>query len=35
MIGDKIVGPACQGIALRSMKAPGTAYENNPQPRIM
>lgn len=35
LIGDKIVGPTWQGIALRSMKAPGTAYENDPQPDHM
>ncbi|PEJ20380.1 peptidase M4 family protein [Bacillus toyonensis] len=32
LIGDKVVGPGWKGIALRSMKAPGTAYENDPQP---
>ncbi|PEF06832.1 peptidase M4 family protein [Bacillus thuringiensis] len=32
LIGDKVVGPSWKGIALRSMKAPGTAYENDPQP---
>ena len=37
LIGDGILGPAVNGVALRSMKAPGTAYEDDnlgkdPQP---
>ncbi|QHV95800.1 M4 family metallopeptidase [Spirosoma endbachense] len=40
LIGDEIMGPALQGQALRSMKAPGTAYNNtlmgkDPQPDHM
>ncbi|WP_423243268.1 M4 family metallopeptidase [Bacillus cereus] len=31
LIEDRIVGPTWLGIALRSMKAPGTAYENDPK----
>ncbi|GAB3921427.1 M4 family metallopeptidase [Larkinella terrae] len=40
LIGDEIMGPTLQGQALRSMKAPGTAYNNalmgqDPQPDHM
>lgn len=40
LIGDTIMGPTLQGQALRSMKAPGTAYNNtymgkDPQPDHM
>lgn len=40
LIGDEIMGPELYGEALRSMKAPGTAYDNNllgkdPQPDHM
>ncbi len=40
LIGDEIMGPTLQGQALRSMKAPGTAYDNelmgkDPQPDHM
>ncbi|MCU5684723.1 M4 family metallopeptidase [Bacillus wiedmannii] len=35
LIGDKIIGPEYNGIALRSMKAPGTAFDNDPQPAHM
>jgi Zn-dependent metalloprotease len=40
LIGDEIMGPQLQGQALRSMKAPGTAYNNqfmgkDPQPAHM
>lgn len=40
LIGDEIMGPALKGQALRSMKAPGTAYDNplmgkDPQPDHM
>ena len=40
LIGDGIMGPVLAGEALRSMKAPGTAYDNNvigkdPQPDHM
>ena len=40
LIGDEIMGPELYGEALRSMKAPGTAYDNNllgkdPQPGHM
>ncbi|MBC3786422.1 M4 family metallopeptidase [Spirosoma utsteinense] len=40
LIGDEIMGPSLQGQALRSMKAPGTAYDNplmgkDPQPDHM
>ncbi|MGG6292865.1 M4 family metallopeptidase [Leptolyngbya sp. AN02str] len=40
LIGDEIMGPALYGEALRSMKAPGTAYNNellgvDPQPAHM
>lgn len=32
LIGDKLVLPGFPGKALRSMKAPGTAYDGDPQP---
>lgn len=35
LIGSGIVGPALNGQALRSMKAPGTAYEGDRQPASM
>lgn len=40
LIGDEIMGPALKGQALRSMRAPGTAYDNplmgkDPQPDHM
>lgn len=35
LIGDKIIGPEFNGIALRSMKNPGTAFEGDPQPDHM
>ncbi|MGH7927384.1 MAG: M4 family metallopeptidase, partial [Candidatus Binatia bacterium] len=40
LIGDEIMGPALYGEALRSMKSPGTAYDNtlmgkDPQPDHM
>jgi Zn-dependent metalloprotease len=35
LIGDKIIGPRFPGIALRSMKAPGTANEHDSQPDNM
>ncbi|MCK8490455.1 MULTISPECIES: M4 family metallopeptidase [Spirosoma] len=40
LIGDEIMGPTLKGQALRSMKAPGTAYDNklmgkDPQPAHM
>ena len=40
LIGDEIMGPSLTGEALRSMKAPGTAYDNSlmgtdPQPAHM
>lgn len=40
LIGDEIMGPALYGEALRSMRAPGTAYDNSlmgkdPQPSHM
>jgi Zn-dependent metalloprotease len=40
LIGDEIMGPTLYGECLRSMKAPGTAYDNNligkdPQPAHM
>ena len=40
LIGDEIMGPTLKGQALRSMKAPGTAYDNplmgkDPQPDHM
>jgi Zn-dependent metalloprotease len=35
LIGAGILGPAMPGQALRSMKAPGTAYRGDPQPATM
>lgn len=35
LIGDTIVGPSFPGKAIRSMIAPGTAYEGDPQPAHM
>lgn len=35
LIGAGILGPAMHGVALRSMKAPGTAYEGDAQPGTM
>jgi Zn-dependent metalloprotease len=40
LIGDEILGPAVRGVALRSMAAPGTAYDDpvlgkDPQPDHM
>jgi Zn-dependent metalloprotease len=40
LIGDEIMGPTLQGEALRSMRSPGTAYDNplmrtDPQPAHM
>ena len=40
LIGEGILGPAMHGVALRSMKAPGTAYDDpvlgkDPQPATM
>jgi Zn-dependent metalloprotease len=35
LIGAGILGPALPGQALRSMKAPGTAYQGDPQPSNM
>ncbi|HTF16606.1 MAG TPA: M4 family metallopeptidase [Chryseolinea sp.] len=35
LIGDTIVGPSFPGKAIRSMSAPGTAYEGDPQPAHM
>ncbi|MDQ6772284.1 MAG: M4 family metallopeptidase [Candidatus Dormibacteraeota bacterium] len=35
LIGAGITGPAMPGQALRSMKAPGTAYRGDPQPATM
>ena len=35
LIGAGILGPAFPGIALRSMKEPGTAYDGDGQPAIM
>ena len=40
LVGDSIMGPTLQGQAIRSMKAPGTAYHNrwmgkDPQPEDM
>ena len=35
LIGDGILGPAMHGVALRSMKAPGTAFEGDNQPANM
>jgi len=35
LIGNTIVGPSFPGKAIRSMSAPGTAYEGDPQPSHM
>lgn len=35
LIGEGILGPALHGVALRSMKAPGTAYDGDDQPANM
>jgi Zn-dependent metalloprotease len=35
LIGAGILGPALQGVALRSMKAPGTAFADDDQPTTM
>jgi Zn-dependent metalloprotease len=35
LIGEGILGPAVTGTALRSMKAPGTAYDGDRQPATM
>jgi Zn-dependent metalloprotease len=35
LIGSGVLGPALQGAALRSMKAPGTAFEGDMQPSNM
>ena len=35
LIGAGILGPALHGVALRSMKAPGTAYDGDNQPSTM
>lgn len=35
LIGEGILGPKLKGIALRSLKAPGTAYEGDDQPSHM
>lgn len=35
LIGDTILGPAIRGVALRSLKAPGTAFEGDRQPAHM
>jgi Zn-dependent metalloprotease len=35
LIGEGILGPAMHGVALRSMKAPGTAYDGDDQPATM
>lgn len=35
LIGNTIVGPRFPGKAIRSMSAPGTAYEGDPQPAHM
>lgn len=35
LIGAGILGPALHGVALRSMKAPGTAYDGDNQPSAM
>ena len=32
LIGSGILGPAVNGVALRSMKAPGTAFVGDDQP---
>lgn len=35
LIGAGILGPAMHGVALRSLKAPGTAYDGDDQPAAM
>jgi Zn-dependent metalloprotease len=35
LIGDGILGPSMHGVALRSMKSPGTAYDGDSQPASM
>ncbi len=35
LIGAGILGPALKGVALRSMKAPGTAFDGDDQPATM
>jgi Zn-dependent metalloprotease len=35
LIGEGILGPEMQGVALRSMKAPGTAFDGDSQPAKM
>ncbi len=35
LIGDEIVGPDFPGEAIRNLKAPGTAYDGDPQPDHM
>ncbi|HEY8869974.1 MAG TPA: M4 family metallopeptidase [Candidatus Limnocylindrales bacterium] len=35
LIGTGILGPALNGVALRSMKDPGTAFSGDPQPATM
>ncbi len=35
LIGPGILGSALKGVALRSMKAPGTAFQGDPQPATM
>jgi Zn-dependent metalloprotease len=35
LIGEGILGPGMHGVALRSMKAPGTAYDGDNQPATM
>jgi len=35
LIGDTIVGPSFPGKAIRSMSAPGTAFDGDPQPAHM
>ncbi|HEY4025792.1 MAG TPA: M4 family metallopeptidase [Candidatus Dormibacteraeota bacterium] len=35
LIGDGILGPGMHGVALRSMKAPGTAFDGDEQPASM
>jgi len=35
LIGDDVILPSFPGVALRSMKAPGTAFKGDPQPANM
>lgn len=35
LIGEGVLGPELKGVALRSMKAPGTAFEHDSQPAHM